>query len=146
MKTHDYMAALKSALHISSDYALAKALGVAQQTTSRWSQGKGTIDDNLAPRVAEILGLSAEQVLFDLHAERERSPELRAIWTKAARSFAHAACALVSVAAFNICTFPGTSDAATPAFNHNRAEYKFPNFHRYLSLLLGALFRRRGYA
>ena len=128
MNTHDYMAALKSALGIGSDYALAQQLNVTQPAVSRWRQNKSTIGDDLAPRVAEILGLSPAKVLADLHAEREKNEALRSVWLSISAQFAKAACISSVALAFNICTFPGTSEAKAPCFfNHNDAEYKFPN-------------------
>jgi DNA-binding transcriptional regulator YdaS (Cro superfamily) len=45
MKTHEYMQAIKAALNIESDYALAKKLGVSQPSVSKWRQGKSGIGD-----------------------------------------------------------------------------------------------------
>jgi len=106
MNTIDYMAALKAAMNISSDYALAKRLGVAQQTTSRWSQGKGTIDDSLAPVIADVLKLNTAKVLADLHAEREKNDALRAVWLTISAQFAKAACIIAASAALNITLAP----------------------------------------
>lgn len=111
MRTIDYMTALKSALQVNSDYALAQRLGASQQAVSKWRQGKATIGDDLAPRVAEILSMAPEQVIADLHAEREKNDALRAVWQSISNQFARAAMVLVAFAGFNITVFPGTSEA-----------------------------------
>lgn len=131
MNTLDYMTALKSALGITSDYALAQQLGCRQQSVSAWRVGKTTIGDDLAPRVAALLNMPPEQVLADLHAEREKSEALRAVWHSISQQFARAAVVLLALAGFNITLAPGTAEAAPPPASHffvsADAEYKFQN-------------------
>ena len=80
MNTIECIAALKKKLAIDSDYALAKALGVSKQSVSRWSQGKGHFDDDVAIRVAEILGVNPVVILASMHAERSKTPQAQAVW------------------------------------------------------------------
>ena len=80
MKTIEYMAAVKKHLHIDSDYALAKALAVTKQTVSRYAQGKGYFDDEIAARVATILGINPGIVVLDIHRERAKTPQDVALW------------------------------------------------------------------
>ena len=108
MTTHEYMAALKAAFGITSDYALAKKMGVTQPVTSKWRQGKNGIDDSFAPLIAETLNRPVQQVLADLHAEREKSPELRKVWQSISLNYAVRACIICVLASFNITLAPRT--------------------------------------
>lgn len=80
MKTVDYLKQVKRRLGIESDYALAKALGVTRGTVSNLQLGKNTMSDETAMKVADILELQRALVLADMHAEREKNPELQAVW------------------------------------------------------------------
>ena len=94
--TTQYLDDVKIKLGISSDYALAKALGVAKQTVSRWSQGKGYFDDDIAIRVAEILGVHPAIILSETHAERSKNPIVQAVWFGMMEKFSASFNALLS--------------------------------------------------
>lgn len=79
MKTADYCAALKRRWKITSDYELAKRLGVAKQTVSNYVNGHRVFDNTTAARVAEILELEPMRVIADAELERGSSREL---WTR----------------------------------------------------------------
>lgn len=80
MKTIDYMNQVKRRLEIESNYALAKALGITQQAVGAMMSGKTTMGDATALKVADILKIQRALVLADVHAEREKNPELAAVW------------------------------------------------------------------
>lgn len=80
MKTVDYLNRVKNRLGISSDYALAKALGMGRSNASSLMNGKTTMGDETALKVAQILDVHPVIVLADVHAERERNPEIQAVW------------------------------------------------------------------
>lgn len=149
MNTHDYMQALKSAIGIESDYALAKAMHVGQTTASSWRLGKTTISDSYAPRIAAILNLPVEKVLADLHAERERDPALRRYWLSISERFTQLACIFCMLASFYITLAPRTAEASCVNSSAMRQEYKFPNccffarFRRWLSRSLAFLWLSR---
>ena len=71
MNTNEYLKATKAALGIESDYALAQHLGVTRSYMSKLSGGKAHLSDEMAMRIAEIIGTQPVLVLADLHAERE---------------------------------------------------------------------------
>lgn len=81
MKTLEYLAACKKRLGIESDYALAKALGVAQSSVSNYRIGRSRIDDEVALTIAEILQVNPMQVIAAANAERAKTPEQKARWT-----------------------------------------------------------------
>ena len=81
MNTLDYLAACKKKLGIESDYALAKALNIKQPTISGYRMGRSRIDDDVALKISEILGVHPLQVIADANAERAKTPEMRAVWS-----------------------------------------------------------------
>jgi hypothetical protein len=80
MKTIDYLKQAKRRLGIESDYALAPHLGLTRSGMSRLSNGKTTMSDETALKMAAIIGIQPAIVLADMHAEREKNPELQAVW------------------------------------------------------------------
>jgi transcriptional regulator with XRE-family HTH domain len=107
MKTTEYMTAIKARHNISSDYALAKLLGVTQQAVSKWRNGKATIGDELAPLVGHLLDIDAAKVLADVNAEREHDETMKALWQRMASAFATVACV------GTLITLPGEPQAST---------------------------------
>jgi transcriptional regulator with XRE-family HTH domain len=81
MNTLEYLAACKERLGITSDYALAKALGLSQTGLSNYRTGRSRMDDDVALKVAEILQLHPLQVIAAANAERAKTPEQKARWT-----------------------------------------------------------------
>lgn len=73
-----YLAAVKKKLNISSDYALAKALGIAKQSASRYTLGKGMPTALVCFRIAEILGDQPAAVIADIEQERAERDEAAA--------------------------------------------------------------------
>lgn len=74
MRTADYLSALKAHYGISSDYALAKALGISFQSISRYKNG-GTFDNLMALRVADLLQLPPLEVITDQRAAQGATRE-----------------------------------------------------------------------
>lgn len=70
MKTIDYCRALKKQLGISSDYELAKRLGVTRQSVSNYVNGLRAFDTTTAAKVAELLELDPITVIADAELER----------------------------------------------------------------------------
>ncbi len=87
MKTLEYLQAVKDRLGITSDYALAKALHVAQPTVTGYRSGRRVIDDEVALSVAEILHIHPLQVIAAANAERAKTPEQRARWSGVMEKF-----------------------------------------------------------
>jgi DNA-binding XRE family transcriptional regulator len=87
MNTIEYLKAAKAALGIESDYALAKAIGTTRSNMSSLANGKSTMSDETALKVAEILKKHPAIVLADMHAEREKNPAVRAVWLNVMEKF-----------------------------------------------------------
>jgi len=80
MKTLDYIEAVKKKLDLPSDYAAAKALGISRQAISNYRAKTNFLDDAVALRVAEILGISEAEVLLNCHIERSKLPQVRVVF------------------------------------------------------------------
>lgn len=87
MNTIEYLDAVKAARQITSDYALAKVLGITQSTISGYRAGRSRIDDDVALTIAEILGVHPLQVIAAANAERAKTPEQRARWSGVMEKF-----------------------------------------------------------
>lgn len=95
VKTLELLDAVKSRYSLPSDYALAKFLGVKQQTVSEYRRKGNTLSDETALLVADKLKLPAGAVLAWMHAERAKSPAARKVFEKLARQASRSAAALV---------------------------------------------------
>jgi len=80
MNTLELLEAVKAKRGITSDYALAKVLGVTQQAVSSYRSGNSIINDDVCLSVASILDLQPIFVIAQANAERAKTPELRARW------------------------------------------------------------------
>ncbi len=80
MNTREYLNEVMRVKGISSDYALAKVLGVGKQTISGYRNKNTTMHNDVAVKVAEALGLHPGIVLIDMQAERTKDPAMRTLW------------------------------------------------------------------
>lgn len=74
----------KIAAGVQSDYAMAKVLGVKANTCSNYVTGKARFDDEVAAKVADLLGIEAGYVIACANAERAKTDKGRAIWARIA--------------------------------------------------------------
>jgi DNA-binding XRE family transcriptional regulator len=65
-----------------SDYKLAKLLGVPRTTISNYRTGRSQMDDRIAIRIAELVGVPPVSVVAEIHAERARDPNSQAFWAE----------------------------------------------------------------
>lgn len=96
MTTVEYLDEVKAKLGLPSDYAAAKALGVANSAVSRYRHGKGTFDDLVAFKVAEILEINPLEVICAINHERAANDEQRERWTARWENFSSNFRSLVS--------------------------------------------------
>jgi len=106
MKSLEYLEAVKNRLGITSDYALAAALGVTRSAVSKFQKG-AVFGDDVALTVAEILEIEPMAVIAAANAERAKTPEQKARWTGLMEKF--------SVSFPNLLSFwDGVERRATP--------------------------------
>lgn len=63
-----------------TDYQLAKRLGISHATISRCRHRGGTLDNEAATRLAELLGQEPYDVIAVMELERAKDPKKRAFW------------------------------------------------------------------
>jgi plasmid maintenance system antidote protein VapI len=85
MNTVQYLNAAKRKLEISSDYALAKRLGITKASISLLVNGRSVMSNTTAAKIAEILELDPLRVIADMELERGTNDEL---WRRIARKVA----------------------------------------------------------
>lgn len=78
--TLQYLDQAKERLHLPSDYALSKKLGVTTSAISNYRSGRSRIDDDVALKVAQILGLNPLEVIAAANVERAKTDEMRDMW------------------------------------------------------------------
>lgn len=78
--TNQYLDAVKARHCLASDYAIAKKLGITHQSVSNYRSGKSKMDETTAFKVAEALEIDPATVIIAAQIEREKKPELRAVW------------------------------------------------------------------
>lgn len=110
MNTRELIAAVKAAQGITSDYRLARFLGVTDQTVGNWQHGRRRPDDETAIRLAGLAGLDPDAVLVALYEERATDEASRAAWARIASRLARAGVAGVVA----VLAVTGSPDA--PAF------------------------------
>lgn len=80
MNTLEYLDAAKKQLGIESDYALSKKLGTRPSTISGYRMRGGQMDDEIAAKVAAVLGMHPGLVMLDMHRARAKTPAEQSIW------------------------------------------------------------------
>lgn len=102
------------AKHHASWYGLQKLLGTHKNTVYSWKGGHTVVDRKFAPRIAELLGESAEYVLACLEADRERDAEMLKVWERIGAKFrSHAASILLAIMLVFGVGSAGKAEAAT---------------------------------
>ena len=85
--TTNYLDEVKAARALPSDYALAKLLGITQQSIQAYRSGRSALGIETAMRVGEILGIDGHAVYADGQIERAKSAEVSAFWQSISEKF-----------------------------------------------------------
>ncbi|KFX61032.1 helix-turn-helix domain-containing protein [Paraburkholderia fungorum] len=85
--TVEYLDALREKLHLPSDYAAAKVLGVTPSTVSKYRLGRSVFDEKVAIQAAELIGIDPLEVISACKAESASDDHIRAVWTGAWEKF-----------------------------------------------------------
>jgi len=81
----NYIDEFKKRLHIPSDYQLAAELGVKRQQVSRIRNNQVAIGRGKCLRIAEVLRIEPMEIIATIEANKEKNPELKAMWIKLAK-------------------------------------------------------------
>lgn len=69
---------------LSSDYGVAKLMGVGRGSVSNWRNGRSQMADEVAIRAAALLGIDHKPLLAELQAERATDEASREAWRQIA--------------------------------------------------------------
>lgn len=96
--TVQWLDAARKAAGLTSDYQLAKALGVTTTVISHYRAGRRAMEPYIAAKMAELVGVEAIEVIASAEAERARNDEQRAFWRRLAASWLLPICAAAGLA------------------------------------------------
>lgn len=86
MRPSEYIDALRQAYNLQSDYAVAKLLQIKTQQVYQYRKDTHHFGDDVAIRVASLLGIDATQVIGDSKASQAHSEVTRTFWKRLADS------------------------------------------------------------
>ena len=87
MKTAaDFLDDLRAKFGLTSDYQLAKLLGMAPQQVCRYRRARSTFDDTTAARIAGMLKVEPGYVAACMNAQRAQTDQARRMWERAAKT------------------------------------------------------------
>lgn len=89
--TVNLLDAVKSRHGFTSDYQLAKRLGVSLARMSNWRREQNSMSEDVAVRVAELLEEDPGKVLLEVYHERAKCTEVRSALRRLLSGAAHAA-------------------------------------------------------
>lgn len=100
--TTEFLEGVKATYGLTSDYKLAKFLGISTASISRLMQKKDFLGDENAIKVANLLKIAPAYVLSCVHFERAKKAEEKAVWQSIIEKFGGlAASVLLGVALFS---------------------------------------------
>ncbi len=86
MKTlENYIDEFKEKLNIGSDYELSKEIKVTRQQISKIRNGANSIGREKCARIAMGLRIDPLVIIATVEAQKEKNPELRAMWVRLAK-------------------------------------------------------------
>lgn len=87
MKTTEYLDLVKARLSLPSDYALAKVLGISQQSVTQFRNGRSAMGIETCMKVGEYLRVDGHAVYADGQIERATKPEIADFWLSVSEKF-----------------------------------------------------------
>lgn len=111
MKSSDWIDRLKAERGWDSDYRVSKELGLSRSAVSGYRNGKYTLDEETALKVADALGEAPEIVLLDQTMERMKTPEAKSALSAALKRLGGVAAGLV--VAVGVVSGPSQAEART---------------------------------
>lgn len=109
--TTDFLDEVKAKHGLTSDYQLSKKLGCTCSTISGYRAGRSRMDDEMACKVAALLGIEAGYVLACIASERSKSPIVKKAWEWTAQHLGGLAAVLAIVAMIPLAPSLDSDDA-----------------------------------
>lgn len=79
-----YIDELKEKLEITSDYGIAKHLGIARQSMTKIRNGD-VLNNEMCFRIAKELNRNPLEIIATARAQKEKDSEFKAFWIKVAK-------------------------------------------------------------
>jgi len=80
MKPSEYLDAAKARINVTSDYEMAKRLGLDRQSIPAMRKGTRAVPLDVAYKLAITLEIDPAQVVADLEQQREKNPQRLEFW------------------------------------------------------------------
>lgn len=93
--TIEYLDQVKAERGLTSDYALAKLLGITTTAVQQYRSGRSAIGIETAMKVGDILGVDGHAVYADGQIERAKNAEISAFWKTISEKFSESFNALL---------------------------------------------------
>lgn len=119
MKPAEYLDAVKARISVTSDYELAKRLGLKTGPLCEMRKGERAVPLDVAFKIAITLELDPAEVVADLESQREKNEERRAFWRGFISHARQAAAVVLCMLALN--SFGIYGGAAAPLGGFRRA-------------------------
>lgn len=117
--TIEFLDAIKAKHGIPSDYALAKRMGMRQQTVSKYRLGHEYLGDSAALKVAELLDIDAAYVVACVHRERAKKSDEKQVWETIIEKLGGLAASVVLGLAAITLPMPEAHAASVGAIQHD---------------------------
>jgi len=96
-----------------SDYAISKFLNCSHSRISHYRNGRATMDDLMAYRIADLLGRDPAELVAKINLDRAKRPEEKAAWRKILKQMGDAAAILAFCSGVCFGVHPGEAVAVT---------------------------------
>ena len=104
--TADFLDDLQKKLGVTSDYAVAGKMEMHRQHISHYRNLKGSFDDAMSLRVADILETDPAFVIACMHHQRSKQAEVKKVWERIATSMAGITVAILVAVALPFVDLP----------------------------------------
>jgi len=94
--TVEYLDAVKAKLRLPSEYALAKALGITQQSVAQYRNGRSALGIETSMKIGELLGVDGHAVYADGQIERAKNAQVLDFWKQISEKFSESFKSLLS--------------------------------------------------
>lgn len=106
-RTIDFLEEVKALHSLTSDYQLAKFLGVTRSCVSKLQSGRDYLGEETAIKVSKALKIDAGYVIACSHVERAKNEEIRATWRSVVEKLGSvAATVIIGIAAYTLPVLP----------------------------------------
>ena len=122
MNSAQFLDKVKARHALTSDYQVAKYLGLSPNRISMYRRGKREFDELTCMKVAHALDEHALYVMASIQGERAKDSEVKRVWLECAKIGKKAKAFVLSIL-IAVIGFGGAPEIAQAAVNDNGREY-----------------------